>query len=261
MEDTAATLITAGKLNIADVDTGESSFVAQASAAGTYGTFALNADGNWTYSANNSQAAIQQLGAGQTLTDSFTAVSKDGTATQTVSITITGTNDTPALGFYQGFEAGKAGILDGASGWYGNVARSVNSGDGITAVDGGKFAVFSGAAPDDTGPFTRFDGYRSDFVEGLTSEVKVYLNTDWTPAKGSTTRLRPAARTARICVTSSSTLPRIARPGSSWSAPRTTPALIRARISRRCTTTQYRRAAGSRCSTCSTMSAAISRST
>ncbi len=58
VEDTAATLITAGKLNIADVDTGESSFVAQASAAGTYGTFVLNADGNWTYSANNSQAAI-----------------------------------------------------------------------------------------------------------------------------------------------------------------------------------------------------------
>ena len=37
---------------------------------------------------------------------------------------------------------------------------------------------------DDTGPFTRFDGYRSDFVEGLTSEVKVYLNTDWTNGEG-----------------------------------------------------------------------------
>ena len=37
---------------------------------------------------------------------------------------------------------------------------------------------------DETGPFTRFDGYRSDFVEGLTSEVKVYLNTDWTLGEG-----------------------------------------------------------------------------
>ena len=45
-----------------------------------------------------------------------------GTATQTVSITITGTNDAPTLGFDQGFEANDAGILDGDSGWYGNVA-------------------------------------------------------------------------------------------------------------------------------------------
>ncbi len=184
VEDTAATLITAGKLNIADVDTGESSFVAQASAAGTYGTFVLNADGNWTYSANNSQAAIQQLGAGQTLTDSFKAVSKDGTATQTVSIIITGTNDAPTLGFRQGFELNDAGVLDGDSGWYGNV-QVVDSFNGIAAPDGGSFAVLTqGASPDDTGPFTRFDGYRSDFVEGLTSEVKVYLSTDWAAGEG-----------------------------------------------------------------------------
>ncbi|WP_457102220.1 VCBS domain-containing protein, partial [Microbacterium sp. P5_E9] len=38
---------------------------------------------------DNSQAAIQQLGAGQSLTDSFIAVSYDGTATQLVTVTIT----------------------------------------------------------------------------------------------------------------------------------------------------------------------------
>ena len=53
---------------------------------------------------------------------------------------------------------------------------------GITTVDGGKYAVFTQS--DDTGPFSRFDGYRSDFVEGLTSEVKVYLNTDWANGEG-----------------------------------------------------------------------------
>ncbi len=45
----------------------ESSFTAQAGTAGSngYGSFALAANGSWTYTANNSQAAIQQLGAGR----------------------------------------------------------------------------------------------------------------------------------------------------------------------------------------------------
>src|SRR5439155_865887 len=54
--------------------------------------------GNWTYTAADSQAAIQQLGAGQSITDSFTAVSSDGTANQLVTVSIHGTNDVPVLG-------------------------------------------------------------------------------------------------------------------------------------------------------------------
>src|SRR5204862_1552678 len=60
--------------------------------------FRSDAAGNWTYSADDSQTAIQQLGAGQSLTDSFTAVSQDGTASQLVSVTIHGTNDVPVIG-------------------------------------------------------------------------------------------------------------------------------------------------------------------
>src|SRR6185436_14278002 len=85
-------------LPIADVDQGQSTFAPQLSAAGTYGTFTLAANGAWTYSANDSQAAIQQLGAGQSITDSFTAVSSDGTASQLVTVTINGTNDAPVIG-------------------------------------------------------------------------------------------------------------------------------------------------------------------
>ncbi|WP_207064561.1 VCBS domain-containing protein, partial [Niveibacterium umoris] len=47
----------------------------------------------WTYAANNSQSAIQSLGAGQSLTDSITVNSADGTASQVISVTINGTND------------------------------------------------------------------------------------------------------------------------------------------------------------------------
>jgi VCBS repeat-containing protein len=91
-------LYTNGQLTIADPDAGQSAFVAQASVAGTYGTFTLDAAGNWTYTANNSQEAIQQLGSEGTLTDSFTAVSADGTDSQIVTVTINGTNDGAEIG-------------------------------------------------------------------------------------------------------------------------------------------------------------------
>ncbi|MFW2561409.1 VCBS domain-containing protein, partial [Legionella sp. S2E2] len=55
-----ANLSSGGTLSIADVDAGQSSFIAQPSVAGTYGTFTLAADGVWTYTANNAQTAIQQ---------------------------------------------------------------------------------------------------------------------------------------------------------------------------------------------------------
>ena len=96
----AGNLATTGALTIADVDAGQSNFAAQAATAGSngYGTFTLAADGSWTYTADNSQTAIQQLGAGQSLTDSFTAVSSDGTNSQLVTVTINGTNDVPVIG-------------------------------------------------------------------------------------------------------------------------------------------------------------------
>ncbi|AZO56247.1 hypothetical protein EJ077_24630 [Mesorhizobium sp. M8A.F.Ca.ET.057.01.1.1] len=96
--DASNHLNTSGALTINDVDQGQSNFTAQASFAGTYGTFTLDASGNWTYSADDAQTAIQQLGAGQSITDSFTAVSSDGTASQLVTVTIHGTNDVPVIG-------------------------------------------------------------------------------------------------------------------------------------------------------------------
>src|SRR5204862_4197121 len=54
-------LASSGLLTISDADLGQSSFTAQPSVAGAYGTFTLAADGNWTYTADNSQTAIQQL--------------------------------------------------------------------------------------------------------------------------------------------------------------------------------------------------------
>ena len=101
-EDVALTSgnLTAGAtLTIADVDAGESSFAAQATTAGSngFGTFTLTTAGVWTYTADNTQTAIQELGSTDFLTDSFTAVSFDGTASQVVTVTINGTNDIPVI--------------------------------------------------------------------------------------------------------------------------------------------------------------------
>ena len=60
--------------------------------ASTYGTYTLTAAGVWTYTLDNSNAAVQALNAGETLTDTFTAVTTDG-AQQLVTITINGAND------------------------------------------------------------------------------------------------------------------------------------------------------------------------
>src|SRR5262245_22517483 len=86
-------LTTGGLLSIADVDAGQSNFAPQPGTSGSFGTFTLTAGGAWTYTLNNSLPAIQQLNDGQSLTDSFTAFSSDGTASQKVTVTIHGTND------------------------------------------------------------------------------------------------------------------------------------------------------------------------
>ena len=94
-EDEADTLTTSGTLSVSDEDTGESEFTAE-TITGTYGSLTIDAAGEWTYSADNSQADIQNLGTGDTLTDTLQVTTADGT-THDVTITINGTNDAPEL--------------------------------------------------------------------------------------------------------------------------------------------------------------------
>ena len=83
-----------GVLNISDPDVGESSFQA-GTIVGTYGSLTIDAAGNWSYAADNTQAAIQQLDADESLTDVLTVTTADGT-THTITITINGAADGPA---------------------------------------------------------------------------------------------------------------------------------------------------------------------
>ncbi|SAI71918.1 hemolysin [Bordetella ansorpii] len=90
------TLTTGGKLDMADPDAGQAVFQAQAGTQGAHGTFAIDANGNWTYNLNNADPAVQALGAGKTMTETFTVRSADG-STHDVTVTIQGTNDAPRL--------------------------------------------------------------------------------------------------------------------------------------------------------------------
>ncbi|WP_157939213.1 VCBS domain-containing protein [Vibrio splendidus] len=93
-------LTATGKLDIVDIDTGEGSFVShgfnKTALQGHYGKLEISQDGSWSYSADNSQTAIQSLGEGEQLTDTIKVTSKDGT-THDVVVTINGTNDTAVI--------------------------------------------------------------------------------------------------------------------------------------------------------------------
>ena len=69
-----------------------------AAVSGIYGSVNIGSTGIYTYTLNNSSVAVQELKAGQTVTDSFTYTADNGnggTATTTLTITINGSNDAP----------------------------------------------------------------------------------------------------------------------------------------------------------------------
>src|SRR5205823_3748182 len=69
-----------GTLTDTDVDNAANSFtVAGAASAQGYGSFTIDAGGAWTYTLDNTNAAVEALNVGDTLTDTFTVTTLDGT--------------------------------------------------------------------------------------------------------------------------------------------------------------------------------------
>lgn len=94
------TSTTGGTLSVSDADSGQATFapVASASLHGTYGEFTFSAaTGEWTYTLDNTRAATQGLGAGVPATDTLVVTSLDGTASRTITVDITGSNDAPKI--------------------------------------------------------------------------------------------------------------------------------------------------------------------
>ncbi|MCF8198712.1 MAG: VCBS domain-containing protein [Sulfuritalea sp.] len=72
--------------------------------AGSVGALVLSGGGGWSYVLDNDSSAVQSLGAGQALTESFAYTVTDddpsgaATAASSIQITVQGTNDLPLLG-------------------------------------------------------------------------------------------------------------------------------------------------------------------
>ncbi|ANW04902.1 VCBS domain-containing protein [Bradyrhizobium icense] len=88
-----------GTLTSADVDNAPDTFTAvstpTASSRG-FGTFTMTTAGVWAYSIDQSNSTVQALNVGDTLTDTFTVTTIDGTA-QVVTVTIKGANDAAVI--------------------------------------------------------------------------------------------------------------------------------------------------------------------
>ncbi|NHQ60632.1 hypothetical protein G9409_08530 [Chlorobium sp. BLA1] len=86
--ETNVPITATGHLTVTDVDN-PALFVVQTNTGGLNGSFSIDDAGLWSYAANS---AFDYLNAGDTLVESFTVSTVDGT-TEIVTVTITGTND------------------------------------------------------------------------------------------------------------------------------------------------------------------------
>ncbi|MGL5293162.1 MAG: VCBS domain-containing protein, partial [Aeromonas sp.] len=94
--DNDGKLETSGSVGTSGGDAGEQGFV-PGTHTGTFGDLTIDANGNWTYEADNKDPKIQALKPGETLTETITVTSSDGVTKTQVVITIRGSDDIPEL--------------------------------------------------------------------------------------------------------------------------------------------------------------------
>ena len=95
-------LTISGSLTVTDQDAGQNKFAPTVTPdCGNLGSLTISETGAYTYTVDNS--AVQYLGAGQTKVENFTVTSLDGTASQTIAVTINGVTAS-----YSGVAAGDA---------------------------------------------------------------------------------------------------------------------------------------------------------
>ncbi|MEH6522035.1 beta strand repeat-containing protein [Sulfitobacter sp.] len=157
-----------GTLTAVDADDGESLFIAHAGTAGDagYGTFTLTAAGVWTYTLDSTNAPVQALGVDDTLTDTITVSSLDGTALQVLTVTIDGANDAPTITAAVATDAEGAVTEDGTLITSGTLTLAdVDVSDIVSlAVTGGGLVTNDGTAVDTSSMLTMAAG---DGLDGL----------------------------------------------------------------------------------------------
>ncbi|WP_028101381.1 VCBS domain-containing protein, partial [Pseudoduganella violaceinigra] len=121
-----------GDLYADDLDGADDVFQAVAAgASANYGTYSVGTNGVWTYALNNSHESVQALAVGESLSDSFTVRSADGTS-KLVKISIVGSNDAPVV---------SAALTTGAAEGNGSYSRNLLAGS--SDADHGETATLS----------------------------------------------------------------------------------------------------------------------
>ena len=107
----AGTPIATGDLNSTDLDNPNDAWTVVTTATAStngYGTYTINAAGQWVYTLDNTNPAVNALNTGQSMTDTFTVNTIDGTASQ-VTITINGATDPSLPATTNTYAAGTSG--------------------------------------------------------------------------------------------------------------------------------------------------------
>ncbi|PBJ27884.1 Poly(beta-D-mannuronate) C5 epimerase 7 [Pseudomonas sp. ACN8] len=187
----AATLSDSGALSFADLDSNDGVTVSQSAnhdiawSGGTLGAaqaaalvagFSVNQAG-WTYSSSEN---LDFLSTGETISFSYTVVATDDSGTgnavsapQTVTITITGSNDAPVLSFVAGNEAGAVqedGTLS-VNGQF-NSADIDHDATATWSINGSSTGTYGSIAVDTTGQWTYTLANGTDGVASAVQSLK-----------------------------------------------------------------------------------------
>lgn len=133
MED--ASLAIGGVLTVFDVDQGEARFqaLAEETLQGNFGRFTFEpSTGVWSYTLDT--ASTQGLAEGQIEIETLAVLSLDGTASATITVTITGTNDAPVITLNAGETTQ---VIDGETA----VRRSLTEGTDIALTASGSLTI------------------------------------------------------------------------------------------------------------------------
>ncbi|WP_165759900.1 VCBS domain-containing protein, partial [Falsiruegeria litorea] len=165
-------LQTRGQLTIADPDTGEARFVmfpmrgSYPTSLGGNASLVIGPKGGWIYDGDNDDPRVQALGAGQTLVDTVTVRSADGTTHQ-IQITIHGTNDVPVL------SAATASATEDGSAVTGQMsATDVDTGDTLSFAPANPVPGFT-LGTDGSWSFDPTDAAYQHLAAGATQQVTI----------------------------------------------------------------------------------------
>lgn len=166
-------------------------------AAGQYGTLFIDAQGKYHYQLNNQLKAVQELGEGKSLEDTFTIFVKDKDGAEvekTVTVTINGTNDDPVLSLSDPVLTIKEGAEEAVGGTA--TATDVDKNDTQT------YSLKDGQLLTETGEYTYETDYGTFHINTTTGAYYFELNNTSEAVKN----LRPtdvATATVTVVVTDS----------------------------------------------------------